>query len=327
MDKLLEKIKDVDLRSWNVNDYPIGQQWLKFSKQKAGKTYIICNAAEEEPGIFESAYLFETKLKDVIAGITLALDIFLQSTAYIYLSEDLYENFKEELNKLIENKPITVFIKNPCYLCGEEESTIISDIEATNHPPMPFHRDDSISDNGLYGYPTLINTPEIFYRINQLAQNKYEGMKLFSVSGDVKEMGVSELPDDLSIEKVMKELNIYPKKDFFAQVGGGALGEIMLPKELDQPFKGRASVVVYDRKKTDLMALMWKWAQFFMKSNCDKCTPCREGIYRLSEMFDHNRKDKKLLQDIMMVLKESSYCSFGKRTTVPFESLLEKLLS
>jgi NADH:ubiquinone oxidoreductase subunit F (NADH-binding) len=108
-------------------------------------------------------------------------------------------------------------------------------------------------------------------------------------------------------------------------VGGGAEGEIFLSKELDKPVKYLASIIVFNLK-TDPYSLMGKWVDFLMKGNCDKCVPCREGLYRLSEMIKKRKIDKNTLEDLFLVLEETSFCPLGRGATIPFKSLISKVL-
>jgi len=117
-----------------------------------------------------------------------------------------------------------------------------------------------------------------------------------------------------------------PEEEFFVQVGGGATGEIRLSSELDQPVTGASAIIVYDKKKTDPFELMRKWADFFLDENCDKCVPCREGVYRISEMVKKGKLDRKFLDDLFFVLENTSFCALGKSVATPFRSLINKVL-
>jgi len=46
--------------------------------------------------------------------------------------------------------------------------------------------------------------------------------------------------------------------------------------------------------------------------SCGKCTPCREGIYRIDEIIKSGKIDKEALNDIFMVLDKTSLCPLGK---------------
>jgi len=138
--------------------------------------------------------------------------------------------------------------------------------------------------------------------------------------------GVYELSEDFSVEKILKETKNYPSFSFFIQSGGAMSGEIQLPSELSQKVKGQGAIVVYDKKKTDPDALMKKWVEFFYKENCDKCVPCREGVYRIKEMLEKGKIDKKILDDLFFVMEETSFCALGQIAVVPFRSLINKIL-
>jgi len=64
-----------------------------------------------------------------------------------------------------------------------------------------------------------------------------------------------------------------------------------------------------------------------MNENCDKCTPCREGSYRILEMVRDRQFDKKVLDDLFFVLENTSYCALGKSIPLPFKSAIKKLLA
>lgn len=116
------------------------------------------------------------------------------------------------------------------------------------------------------------------------------------------------------------------------------MGEILLPNELEQPTEGAGAIIVFNRKQTDLFVLMKKWTDFLLQGNCDKCAPCREGIFRLAEIIEReiNNPNKhsldeffkareQTLQDLFFVLEQTSFCALGKCAVIPFRSLIKKL--
>ncbi|MCX6758266.1 MAG: hypothetical protein NTX14_00995 [Candidatus Nealsonbacteria bacterium] len=221
-----------------------------------------------------------------------------------------------------EGEPAEVFEETGGYL-GGEETTLLEVIEGKRaeprfKPPYP-------PQSGLYLCPTLINNLETFYSVARIAAGQYKGTRFYTISGDVKNSGVYELAEDRPINKVLEETGNLPDFEFFVQAGGGASGQILLQSELDAPLSGAGSIVVYSKKKTDLAGLMKKWTLFFIKENCGKCVPCREGVYRLNEMLLFKSFDVKAALEITAVLKETSFCPFGKGVANSFESLINKL--
>ncbi|MFA7169630.1 MAG: NADH-ubiquinone oxidoreductase-F iron-sulfur binding region domain-containing protein [Candidatus Paceibacterota bacterium] len=326
MDKkedVIAKIKEAGLTGRGGASFPTSIKWEAVRSQTADKKYIICNGSEGEPGVFKDAYLLEKYPEEVAAGIKIALETIDHSLVYVYLNKEYYKKFKSKLEKLFKGLPVVIFEKRWGYL-GGEETAVCEVIEGRRpivrkKPPFP-------TEAGLWGFPTIINNVETFYHVAKIMGGKYKNTKFFCISGDVKKEGVWEFSADYTMRRVLEETGNFPEFDFFVQVGGGACGEIFLPSELDQPVSGVSSIIVFDRIKTDPYELMQKWAQFFMEENCDKCVPCREGVYRIAEMVKTRELDREFLDDLFFSLENTSSCSLGRGLVVPFRSLINKIL-
>ena len=320
---IIAKLKASNLSGRSGSNFPTGLKWETVKNAKAPKKYIICNAAEGEPEVFKDEFILKNYSQDLIRGIKIALETIDNSKAIIYINKNYYKKYAPKLKKLIGRLPITIFKKTSGYIGGEETSAIESiegkRTEPRLKPPFP-------TESGLFGYPTLVNNVETFYYVAKIAEGKYRNSRLYCISGDVKNKGVFEFPESWPIKKVLERTANWPDFDFFAQVGGGGEGEIMLPGELNQPAKNLASIIVYDRRKTDPYALMEKWAEFLSKGNCDKCAPCREATFRIWEMVKEKRLDKNTLEDLFLVLEETSFCPLGRGAATPFKSLITKVL-
>ena len=320
---IVSKLKENKLYGRGGAAFPTGLKWQMVKSAKAKKKYIICNASEGEPNVFKDGFILENYPEEVIKGIEIALETIDNSSAYIYLRKDYYKEFKKTLEKLIGNLPIKLFKKTGGYLAGEETS-VFETIEGKR--PEPRIRPPFPPQAGLFGCPTLINNTETFYQVAKIAKNQYKKTRFYSISGQVKNKGIYQLSESWSIEKILKETKNWPDFSFFIQSGGGASGEILLSDELNQPVKGLGAIIIFDRKKTNHFSLMKKWVDFFLQANCDKCVPCREGVYRIAEMLEKDKIDKKTLEDIFFVLEETSFCALGRGVVVPLRSLIEKIL-
>ena len=320
---IINKIEKANLSGRSGSAFPTALKWQMVKKEKAEKKYIICNGSEGEPNISKDGFILEKYPEEVIKGIKIALKTIDKSSAYLYLRKDYLQKFSRNLKKLIGNSKITLFKKPGGYLAGEETS-ICEAIEGKK--PEPRTKPPFPTQVGLWGCPTLVNNLETFYYVAKIAENQYKGTRFYSISGNVKKEGVFELPENWPVKKILKETGNWPDFDFFVQIGGGASGQIMLPSELNQPAQGIGGIIVYDRRKTDFISLMKKWAEFFHKENCDKCLPCREGVFRIAEMLKKGKIDKELLNDLLFVLDETSLCALGKNVARPFKSLIDKVL-
>lgn len=320
---IITKLKENELLGRGGAAFPTGLKWEMVKSAKAKKKYIICNASEGEPNVFKDGFILGNYPAEVVTGVKIALEAIDHSSAYIYLRKDYYEKFKETLEKLIGNLPIALFKKTGGYLAGEETS-VFEALEGKR--PEPRIKPPFPPQVGLFGCPTLINNLETFYQVAKIVKNQYKKTRFYSISGQVKNEGVYQLPEGQSIGQILRETDNWPDFDFFVQSGGGASGEILLTSELDQPVRGQGAIVVFNCKKTNPFSLMKKWINFFLEGNCDKCVPCREGVYRIAEMLEKDKIDKKLLKDLFFVLEETSFCALGKGVVVPFRSLISKVL-
>ena len=319
---IISELKKYNLLGRGGAGFPTGLKWEMVKNEKGEKKYIICNASEGEPDVFKDGFILEKYLEELINGIKIALERIDNSESYIYLNKAYYKKFKNNLKKIIGKLPISLFEKPKGYIAGEE-TAILEAIEGKLarprlKPPFP-------TQSGLFGCPTLVNNVETFYYVSKISKGEYKNTKFYSITGDIKNKGVFELPESWTIEQVLRETKNWPEFDFFIQAGGGAAGEILLSNELKQTIKGIAAIIVFNKKKTDLFALMKKWAEFFMVGNCDKCVPCREGVYRITEMVKRKKIDKELLDELILVLEDTSFCPLGKGVVPPFKSLIEKL--
>lgn len=322
---IISEIKKYNLLGRSGSGFPTALKWEMVKKFPAEKKYIVCNGSEGEPKNSKDKFILENYPEAVIEGIKAGLKAIKNSSAYIYLRKDYYTKFKKKLEKLSKGKgyPIKIVKKQGGYLGGEE--TVICQaleggrIEPRIKPPFP-------AQSGLWSCPTLINNVETFYCVGKIAKGQYQKTRFYAVSGDIKNKGVYEFSEKFNIKQILEKSGNYPDFDFFVQSGGGAMGEILLPQELNRQVAGIGCIVVFNRKKTNPFSLMKEWADFFLAENCDKCAPCREGIYRISELISQKKIDQETLDNIFFVMENTSFCPLGKNAFRPFKTLIEKVI-
>jgi NADH:ubiquinone oxidoreductase subunit F (NADH-binding) len=320
---IIDKLKEADLKGRGGGGFPTGLKWEAVKKAKGDKKYVVCNGSEGEPNVFKDGYILENYPEDLIKGIDIAMKEVGAFSAYLYLNKDYYEKYKDGLEKIIGNRPIILFKKMAGYI-GGEESAACELIEG--RPAQPRRKPPFLSEVGLFGCPTLMNNIETFYYASKINEGKYEKTRLYSINGDVDNPGVYELSESLTAEEVLRKTDNYPSFDFFAQIGGGASGEIVLPEELNKPVSGAGSITVYNKEKTDVYDLMEKWADFFHNGNCDKCLPCREGSFRVYEIIKSRNIDYDVLRPLFDSLRDTSFCPLGRSIPTPFVGLIEKVI-
>lgn len=320
---IITKLEQAGLTGRGGAGFPTAKKWQAVLVAKGSTKYVVCNVSEGEPGVHKDEYILEHHLAEAIQGVVLAIQTVKASRAIVYLRKDLYRTYKDIIKKEIGDNPIELFEERGGYLSGEE-TTLISVLEGKRavpklRPPFP-------TTHGFQGMPTLINNLETLFDVARINNGTFTHSRLYSVSGDVPKKGVYEFPEDTTIKYILNASGNFSKKDFFVQVGGGASGPILLSSELDVPAPGSGAIIVYDKKLTDPYLLLRSWVDFFMKQNCDKCVPCREGLFRLREMIDAKKLDTKTLEDLYFVLEKTSFCPLGRSVPTPIRSLIEKIL-
>lgn len=323
---IIAKLKAAGLRGRGGAGYLAADKWQLVHDTPADQKYIVCNVSEGELAVKKDYFLLKHYPQTIVDGIKIALEYLSNAKAFIYLNKRYYAEFEKELSKLIKGQAISLFREKGGYLSGEE-SVVCEEIEDYKNFARPRVRPPYPATAGIDRRPTLINNAETFYFVAKIAADDYHQTRFYTISGHCAKPGVYELPLSASIRQILEQTGNLPVKSFFVQTGGGASGEIFLDTELDNTVSGSGAVVVYDRVKTDPYAIMKVWTDFFLKENCDKCTPCREGVYRLAQMVESKKLDPTVLEDLFFVMEKTSFCGLGKSVPTPFRSLINKVVN
>ncbi len=329
---ILTKIKQAGLVGRGGGCFPVAIKWDMVNKASGDKKYVICNAAEGEPGVEKDGYIIEHWPDKVINGMEIAIDFFHATGAYLYLNQQYFKKYGKKLTAAIGQAPIKIFIKpfTAGYIGGEESSVLnaieghrqggaSTRVEPRLRPPFP-------ATNGLYGYPTLINNVETFYNVSLVASGEYKNERFYTISGDCPKSGVYQLTDNFTIARVLKETGNYPKFNFFVQVGGDASGELLNQTQIKRPVSGAGSITVYSMEKSGFKKLIKSWLEFFVAESCGQCTPCREGIYRLKEIIIADKIDWDLFRELLDNLAETAFCGLGCAVPIPILSFARNVL-
>ncbi|MFH1822350.1 MAG: NADH-ubiquinone oxidoreductase-F iron-sulfur binding region domain-containing protein [Patescibacteria group bacterium] len=322
---ILNKIKQAGLVGRGGACFPTAEKWQMVKEAKGEKKYVVCNASEGEPGVSKDGYILENFGDRVIDGIKIAIDFLSAEKAYIYINHKYHKKYASKLIDLIWKNPIELFIKpiGSGYIGGEETSILNAiegrRIEPRLRPPFP-------PTNGLWEYPTLINNVETLYNVSLVAKGEFKNKRFYTINGDCMNNGVYDLADSLTIEKILKETENYPKFPFFVQVGGNGSGEILNSKQLKTPAIGAGSITVYSIIKNKPKDLIKNWLNFFLEESCGQCVPCREGVYRLTEVINNPNPDWKIISDLLTNLDDTAFCGLGCVVPVPIRSFIKNVL-
>lgn len=254
-------------------------------------------------------------------------------------------------NRILEsqfNFRIDIRIGAGAFVCGEE-TALLASIEGRRgnprtRPPYP-------SEKGLWGMPTVINNVETFANVAPIIRNgsdwfskigteKSKGTKVFALAGNIKNTGLIEVPMGIPLRKIIFDIGggTPEGQEFKAAQTGGPSGGCIPNQHLDLPvdyesllavgsFMGSGGLIVMD--STSKMVDVAKFfMQFCMDESCGKCIPCRVGtrhIYGLLDKISRKKAtqdDLTLLEELCMMVKETSLCGLGQGAPNPVLSTL-----
>ncbi|PIR14082.1 hypothetical protein COV49_00065 [Candidatus Falkowbacteria bacterium CG11_big_fil_rev_8_21_14_0_20_39_10] len=325
MKDIIKAIKRAGLIGRGGACFPTAAKWTMVKDAPGKVKYVVCNAAEGEPGIKKDGYILENYPDRVIDGLKLAIKFLGATKAYIYLNPRYYKKLRKNLEKAIGDLPIEIFKKDfsAGYIGGEESSALNhiegKRIEPRLRPPFPPTR-------GLMDCPTLINNVETFYNVSLVNSGEYKNERFYTVGGDCLYDGVYKFGENLTIERILKQTGNWPRFNFFVQVGGDASGEVLNSSQLRRPATGGGSITIYSLIKHRPNDLLRRWLDFFTEESCGQCTPCREGVYRLREILDAPFPDWKLFGSLLKNLHETAICGLGSSVPIPIESYVKNVL-
>ncbi len=314
---LYKEVKEKELKGRSGSRFPVALKWENFSGGPEER-YMICNAAEGEPFVSKDKHVLLTEPERVVDGIKAVIKEFSIYHTFFYIRKDYFKVFGDTLQELFDDWKISFQLKEDRYVAGEETSAISSvegkRAEPTEKPPFP-------TEAGINGFPTLVHNVETFYAISEIKDGTYDHRRFYSIAGEVENGGVFKLKNNLSITEILKETGNYPDFPFLVQAGGGAGGVFLSGGQLNVPWDGLGAVRVIKMSSFEKAKELKRITQFLMHGNCDKCTPCREGIYRINEMIEKEKLDDALFGEIILALEKSSYCPLGSTAAKVFKSI------
>ena len=216
---------------------------------------------------------------------------------------------------------------------------------------MPRVKPPRTVDQGLFGRPTVLNNVETFANVpiiigrgaeafRSVGTETSPGTKSFSITGNIENTGLIEVPMGMTLREVVFEVGGGMKggKRFKAVQIGGPSGACLTEEHLDLPLDfdslskagamiGSGGLVVADQD-----ACMVELARFFMgftqRESCGKCVPCREGTKRMLMILERvvsgqgRRSDLDNLADLADTIRATALCGLGKTAPSPVLSTI-----
>jgi bidirectional [NiFe] hydrogenase diaphorase subunit len=234
------------------------------------------------------------------------------------------------------------------FVCGEE-TALLRSIEGRRGRPRP--RPPYPAEAGLFGKPTVINNVETFANIAPIINRggawfagigtpKSTGTKVFALTGQIRNNGLIEVPMGIPLRTIVFDIGGGTPEGttFKAAQTGGPSGGCIPAEHLDLPvdyeslqavgsIMGSGGLVVLD-STTSMVDIARYFMEFCMDESCGKCIPCRVGTVQLHGLLaklvrrEATAADLVLLEELCVMVKETSLCGLGQAAPNPVLSTL-----
>lgn len=364
-EEVVAEVTESGLRGRGGAGFPAGVKWKTVQEAGEGLKFVCCNADEGDSGTFADRMLMEGDPFTLIEGMTIAARAVGAREGYVYVRSE-YPDAVATLRAAIATAreqgwlgrgvlgsdldfDLFVRVGAGAYICGEETSMLES-LEGKRgtvraKPPIP-------ALEGLFGRPTVVNNvltlgsvPMILAdgakSFADLGTGRSRGTQVFQLGGNVARGGIVETAFGVTLGELVEGYGGGTRsgRPVRAVQVGGPLGAYLptsrfgLPMDYEEfaaagAMVGHGGVVVFD--DTVDMAGQARFAmEFCAAESCGKCTPCRIGAVRGTEVIDRivageNRTaNLVLLNDLCDLMTEGSLCAMGGLTPMPVRSALE----
>ncbi len=341
-DNVIDTIIKSGLRGRGGGGFPTGMKWKFTAANRGGKSYVVCNGDEGDPGAFMDRSVMEGDPHKLLEGMAIAGFAVGADEAYIYVRAEYPLAIKrlriaiaeaEERHYLGKNImgsdfSFTIHIKEGAgaFVCGEE-TALIASIEGERGMPRP--KPPFPANKGLFGRPTLINNVETLANVPLIILNGADwfasmgcetskGTKTFALTGEVNNTGLIEVPMGTTLREIIFDIGggIRGGKKFKAvQIGGpsgGCLTEehLDIPMDYDSLIKAGAMVgsggLVVMAEDTCMVEVARFFMNFTKNESCGKCVPCREGTKNMLKILEKIVKGKGTMEDLE-ILEDLAY--------------------
>ncbi len=364
-EQIVDEVKASGLRGRGGAGFPTGLKWSFIARNAPGQKYVVCNSDEGEPGTFKDRDIIRYNPHQLVEGMIIAGYAIGATVGYNYIRGEFWEPYERFENALKEAREAGFLGKDlfgsgfdfdlhshlggGAYVCGEE-TALLESIEGKKgqpryKPPFPAHF-------GLYGCPTIINNTESLASIPAILENGGEwfkkigvensgGSKLFSISGNLNNPGVFEIPLGTPFSELLEMAGgMKDGRKLKAVIPGGSSspiipGDQMMDVNMDYDsiskagsMLGSGAVICLDDQQC-MVKVLERMSYFYHEESCGQCTPCREGtgwLYRVVSRIENGEgrpEDLALLDDVCNKIAGRTVCALGDAAAMPVQGMLK----
>jgi NADH-quinone oxidoreductase subunit F len=362
--QIVEEVKKSGLRGRGGGGFPTGRKWQSCLDVKADIKYVICNADEGDPGAYQDRSLLEGNPHSVLEGMIIGAYAIGSHRGYIYVRNEYplavshariaieqamdYGLLGEDILGSGFDFTVTINKGGGAFVCGES-SALMASLEGKIGEPRAKYV--HMSEKGLWDNPSLLNNVKTWANVpliinkgadwySKIGTAGSKGTMIFSLVGNINNTGLVEVPMGITLREMIYDIGggIPNGKKFKAVQTGGPSGGCIPEQFLDTPvdfdeltklgsMMGSGGMIVMD-EDTCMVDVAKYFIEFLKGESCGKCTPCREGINRMSEILANitqgkgKMEDLDTLEDLAAVLSAGALCALGQTAANPVLSTL-----
>ncbi|MFG1371298.1 NADH-ubiquinone oxidoreductase-F iron-sulfur binding region domain-containing protein [Xanthobacter oligotrophicus] len=363
-DAIIDTLKEADLRGMGGAGFPTWRKWTAAAASRGDENVVVCNGNEDEPGTFKDRYLLRWTPHQVIEGALIAAVAVKANRVVCYVNPHQAEGIDQMRWAVDEwaasdllagvsqavGRPVTLtVVPSSGRYIGGEETAIVSWLDGgfpfpRRKPPFPF-------ESGVDGHPTLINNTETLANVPHILKNgaawyralgigAAAGTKLFSLSGDVLNPGLYELPMGTSLEELVfvHGGGMLDGRAFKAVFTGGPSNTLLTARDLDvaldfDSVKTRKSrlgtgAMIVISEGTSIVRKVAEYVAFFANGSCGQCPSCKCGTFQMARLLERIATgrgvaaDRQALDHLCHILPGSGRCALIDGAVTVVESSL-----
>jgi NADH-quinone oxidoreductase subunit F len=344
--EIVATLFDSGLRGRGGAGFPTGRKWQTVAgKTTAGRPAdVVVNGAEGEPGTFKDRSILRHNPYLVIEGAFIAAHVVGADRVIIALKASFTEEVARTRAALAELRAAHalptdiacgVFEGPDEYLYGEE-TALLETIGGggpfpRNAPPyrvglLDQHRRLVAGPALVNNVETIANVPAIVARgagwFRTIGTPESPGSVVCTVSGDVRQAGVGEVPMGVPLRHVIDEIGggaLGPVKAVFSGVANPVIQE----EHLDTPVShegmgaagcglGSAGFIVFAHP-ADMVAVAAGIARFLATESCGQCSPCKVDGGELAGLLERLALSQARAADLETIERRIGTVDYGAR--------------
>ena len=345
--QVIDLVKQSGLRGRGGAGFPTGVKWQTVFDDPSSTKYVVCNAAEGEPGTYKDRYLLGKNPYWVLEGMLIAAHA-MSAPAAVIGTKKKFTLPVEHLQKAVAELEaagvaprgfLEIVLGPDDYLFGEEKALleVIDGYDAIprNFPPFfvgiratPAERNPALVNNA----ESMSHLPNIFAKgpewFRSIGTKDTPGTMMITLSGDVKRPGIYELPTGLTLRQLLNDIGGGPVGDQpFKAVFSGVSNAVILPKSFDTVMDfgslraagaglGSGGFMVYDASHC-MVKIALMFSSFLAESSCGQCVPCKRGCRIITGHLDDLECNRGSQENIDDIFYESRHCTDQTRCFLP----------